>query len=152
MLKIILIVVALGISCLAYAQNYSGTIIKVTDGDTFVFQTEEGSLKIRMEGIDAPEKNQPYGQQSKIFLEKYLYKNGMVKKTGVDKYGRTLGTLFIDGVDINKKSIEEGWSWHYKKYNKDQELAKAEITARNNKKGLWQDNNPVEPWIWRKMK
>lgn len=133
------------------AQDYSGTIIRVIDGDTFVLQTEDGSLKIRMYGIDAPEKDQAFGSESKKFLNGYLNKRVIVKKINLDKYGRTLGVLFINGENINKKCVLEGYAWQYK-YSKDNELKMDEENAMKNKKGLWKDGNAVNPWVWRKTK
>lgn len=132
--------------------DYQGTILSVTDGDTFVLQTTEGNLKIRLNGIDAPEKDQPYGKESKAFLEKYLYKECFVKTFGVDRYGRTLGTVYIKNQNINLLSVQEGYAWHYKKYSNDEELAQAEEEARKGKRGLWKDRDAVAPWDWRKNK
>jgi micrococcal nuclease len=68
----------------------------------------------------------------------------------MDRYGRTLGTLFVDSLDINMLSIRSGCSWHFKKYSKDQEYAEAEEFARINKLGLWSLDNPIQPWEWRR--
>ena len=105
-----------------------------------------------MNGIDAPEHNQPYGKESTEFLDKYLFKNATIKTNGVDRYGRTIATLFINGQDINLLSIKSGSSWHFKKYSSDVDFANAEIDARNKKIGLWSLSNPIPPWEWRKMK
>jgi micrococcal nuclease len=138
------------IPTLCLAQEYTGTILRVIDGDTFVFQTEEGSLKIRMFGIDAPEKSQEYGQESKAFLERYNHKAGILKKTGIDKYGRTLGVLFVENVNVNLESIKNGCAWHYKYYCKDAAFAQAEKAAKEKRLGLWKNNNPTPPWEYRK--
>jgi len=103
-----------------------------------------------MYGIDAPERDQPYSKESTNFLEQYLHKEATIKATGVDRYGRTLGVLFIDGQDINLLSIRNGCSWHYKQYSKDVQYAQVEEYARKNKIGLWGLPNPVPPWEWRK--
>jgi endonuclease YncB( thermonuclease family) len=86
-------------------DNLSGMVLRIIDGDTFVFQTEEGSLKVRMDGIDAPEKDHAFGLKAKEFLTSYLYKNGKLQYKGVDTYGRTLGVLFVMG----QSSI--CWKW-----------------------------------------
>lgn len=140
------------VSLILGKEPYDGSILRVIDGDTFVLQTDEGTLKIRMDGIDAPESDQEYGLEATTFLNKYLYKAVKVNPNGVDRYGRTIGTLFIDGVNINLLMVRAGLAWHYKKYSTDQELAKAEELARKEKKGLWGSEEAVEPWEWRKRK
>jgi len=79
-----------------FSQTYHGTILRVIDGDTYVLQTNEGSLVIRLEGIDAPEKDQPYSKESAGFLENYLNRETTVIKTGIDvmveHWGRRLLT------------------------------------------------------------
>ena len=100
-------------SIVGFSQQYTGSIIRVIDGDTFVFQTIEGSLIIRMYGIDAPERDQPYSKESADFMKQYLNKEAIIKASGVDRYGRTLGILFINCEDINLLSIKCGYFWHY---------------------------------------
>jgi endonuclease YncB( thermonuclease family) len=150
MKKIVLILILLSQNILGYAQTYNGTIIRVIDGDTFVIQTEEGSLKVRMFGTDAPERDQPYSKESADFLKQYLNKDATLKASGVDRYSRTLGVLYIDGQDINLLSIKNGCSWHFKRYSSNQKYSTAEEYARRNKIGLWALPNPVPPWDWRK--
>ncbi|NJK93968.1 MAG: thermonuclease family protein [Bacteroidales bacterium] len=133
------------------SPEYTGTIIHVTDGDTFVLQCEQGSIKIRMDGIDAPEKDQPFGSESTNFMKQYLYKKSTVKTNGVDRYGRTIGTLYVDGININLLSVQKGYSWHFKKYSSDPELSSAEVQAKKEKKGLWEDPDAIAPWEWRKL-
>jgi len=147
-----LIICLLTIYSFGYCQTYNGTIIRVIDGDTFAFQTEEGSLMVRLYGIDAPERDQPYSKESTDSLKQYLHKEATINAHGVDRYGRTLGILFINGQDINLLSIKGGYSWHYKQYSKDIQYAQAEEYARKNKLGLWGLPNPVPPWEWRALK
>lgn len=132
-----------------FSQAYPGTVLFVIDGDTFVFQTGQESVKVRMNGIDAPEKDQSVGNESTVYLEKYLKKPATLKTRGTDKYGRTLGTLFVDGKDINLEMVRSGNAWHYKKYSKDILYSAAEDSARIEKIGLWKDSNPIAPWDWR---
>lgn len=137
-------------SVVGFSQSYSGTIIRVIDGDTYVFQTVEGSFIVRMYGIDAPEKNQPFGEESTKFLSAYLYKDAITRVNGIDRYGRRIGTLYFADQDLNMLSIKKGFSWHHKQYSKDKEYADAEEYARKNKLGLWKDNNHISPWEWRR--
>jgi endonuclease YncB( thermonuclease family) len=131
-------------------EPYVGKILRVIDGDTFVLQTEEGNLKIRMGGIDAPEKDQDFGLEAGEFLNRYINKNVKVIPSGVDRYGRTIGTLYFDGININLLEVREGYAWHYKKYSNDQKMANAEELAKKEKKGLWRSLNVIPPWEWRK--
>ena len=133
------------------SKPYEGRIIQVIDGDTYVFQTEEGSFIVRMQGIDAPERDQLFSRESAEFLKRCLNKNAVTVKHGYDQYDRTLGTLFVDSININLLSIKGGYSWHYKRYSSSIEYARAEKYARSRKLGLWNLKNPIAPWDWRQM-
>jgi micrococcal nuclease len=101
-------------------------------------------------GTDKPGRDQPLSKESADFLKQYLNKDAVTKVNGIDRYGRRLGVLHIDGQDINLLSVKGGYAWHYKRYSSDQEYASAEEYARKNKLGLWKLDNPVPPWGWRK--
>lgn len=141
------------IICIIYTncigQTYTGKIIRVIDGDTFIFQTETGSFKVRMLAIDAPEHDQPYGDESKQFLKQYEGKTARLESTGVDKYGRFLCFLYVAQECINLKSVKLGNAWHYKHFNSDKRFYEAEELARLKKSGLWALKNPIAPWDWR---
>jgi endonuclease YncB( thermonuclease family) len=110
-------------------------------------------ITIRLEGIDAPESNQSFGKKSKEALAALIFgKTVEVKKTGEDRYGRSLGFIFVDSMDVNAQMIEDGWAWHFKKYNDEQRLAALEEEARAEKRGLWADPNPLPPWEFRARK
>jgi micrococcal nuclease len=135
-----------------YSQKYEGTIIRVVDGDTYVFLTATGSLTVRMLGIDAPERDQPFSKESSEFLSKYLNKQATTKVNGTDKEDRSVGTLFVNGRDINLLSIKGGYSWHYKRYSDDKDYAEAEEYAQKNKLRIWSFPNPIPPWTWRQRR
>lgn len=137
---------------IGYSQSYNGSIIRVIDGDTYIFQTTEGSVIVRMYGIDAPERDQPFSKESADFLKLYLNKDVVTKINGTYRYRRSLGTLYVDGQDINLLSIKNGCAWHFKRYSSDMQYADAEEYARKNKVGLWELDNPVPPWNWRQNK
>ncbi|NQW57542.1 MAG: thermonuclease family protein [Polynucleobacter sp.] len=141
----------------AFAEVILGTVIAVHDGDTITLRTESNKKKIRLAGIDAPELKQPYGVESRSLLrEAVLDKSVLVETSRIDKYGRAIGKVILDGQDINLKQIQSGGAWVYRAYLK--ELSKedraayleAEAESKTNAVGLWKDSNPVEPWIWRK--
>jgi len=128
-----------------------GKVVAVTDGDTLTLLLADSSkLKIRLEGIDAPEAKQQHGEKSKDALAALvLQKDVTVRKTGDDQYGRTIGVVLAGSRDINLSMIESGWAWHFKKYSKDQTLAAAELRAREARAGLWAGENIIAPWEYR---
>jgi endonuclease YncB( thermonuclease family) len=127
-------------------------VVGVHDGDTVTGLDESKTqYKIRLDAIDAPELGQPFGQASKKALsEKVFGKDVVVIPKTKDKYGRTVGHILIDGRDVNLLMLEEGMAWHYKHYDHNARLARAEEEAHEAKKGLWSDGDPVPPWEWRK--
>jgi endonuclease YncB( thermonuclease family) len=133
-------------------DKFTAKVIGVTDGDTIVVLTnDKQQIKIRLEGIDCPESNQDYGERAKQATVQLCFgKEVTVQKSGEDRYGRTLAYIYIGNVCINKQLLSLGMAWHYKQYNKDTELAKLEIEAREKKAGLWSQPNPTPPWDWRK--
>jgi endonuclease YncB( thermonuclease family) len=142
----------------SFAAELAGKVIRIVDGDTITLhvQDETGYTqeKIRLNGIDAPESSQAYGQKSKQALGGFLKgKTVTVKTESKDRYGRHIGTVFADGVDANAWLVKNGWAWHYKKYSKDRELAQLEVKARSQKLGLWADSSqPIPPWEYRSLK
>jgi len=129
-----------------------GKVIGIFDGDTYnILTIDNQTIKVRMEGIDAPEREMPFHKASQKYLSQLIYKKDIkLDKTGEDQYGRTLGfTYLLDGTDINLQMLKEGMVWHYKKYNSNRLYSDAEKEARSFKKGLWTDKNPIAPWEFR---
>jgi micrococcal nuclease len=137
-----------------------GVVTKVVDGDTIQLLTQDyQKLIVRLRYIDAPELDQPFGNESKKILERFiLNKSITVIGDKQDKYKRLLGVINIDGVDFNLEMIKSGAAWHFKKYAKvDQAKDQYKIYYENEhhaklkKIGLWREN-AVSPWLWRKNK
>ena len=131
-----------------------GKVIRIVDGDTYHLLTEDNqTLKIRMEGIDAPERAMPFYKVSKDYLGKLCFgKRVKLKSTSIDQYGRHLGFTYLeDGSELCHEMIKAGLAWHYKHYNSDVDLANLEIEARKSKKGIWSDKNPMAPWENRRL-
>ena len=136
----------------------TGRIVGISDGDTVTLpDANQRQYKIRLTGIDAPEKKMPFGQRSKEHLSDLIFsKDVQVETDKLDRYGRTLGKILFDRKDINLAMINAGLAWHYKKYEIDQSrsdrllYAHAEEQARQQRIGLWRDLNPTPPWEWRK--
>lgn len=133
-----------------FVEEFTGKVVGVTDGDTITVLVNKESIKLRLEGIDAPESGQSFGTKSKQALSEMVFgKQVTIKKTGEDRYGRTLGVVVVGDVDANAKMIQDGWAWHFKKYNDEDRLAKLELEARNAKRGLWAEASPLAPWDYR---
>lgn len=133
--------------------DIQGQVVRVLDGDTIeVLQTNHERSRIRLDGIDAPEKKQDFGQRSRQFLSSQLAQQ-FVTITGdeVDRYGRLLGTVWLNGQDINLLQVQSGMAWAYRYQGKASNSAylAMEKEARKQRKGLWTDPTAVEPWKWR---
>jgi len=138
----------------SFATTFTGKVVRVLDGDTIEVLVNKKPVRIRLAEIDCPEKNQPFGQAAKKYVLKIAaQKMVLVESKSKDRYGRTIGEVFLpNGDSLNRLLIREGYAWHYKKYSKDESLAALENQARKNKIGLWQDSNPTPPWSWRRGK
>lgn len=137
----------------AVQVDFEGKVVGITDGDTITVLVGTDPVKVRLNGIDAPEKKQPFGTQSRAKLGELAFgKTVTVHSAGKDRYGRTLGTVLADGQSVNLKMVETGLAWHYAQYSKDAALADAEKAARAARRGLWADPKPVAPWEFRKAK
>lgn len=136
------------------AENLAGKVISINDGDTLSVLTKDNTqYKIRLNHIDAPESKQSFGSKSKQNLSNYVFgKNIIVDYKNKDRYGRILGTIIYQGNNINLMQVKDGFAWHYKQYSNAKEYILAEQEARKLKKGLWTENNPIEPWVFRKEK
>ena len=136
-----------------YSEEIIGKVIGISDGDTIKLITNNKQIKIRLFGIDAPERDQEFGTKSKEVLSSLIFKKEVKLITkSKDQYGRTLGTIFLEDTNINLEMVKTGYAWVYKKYNKDSEFINAETNAKEKKLGLWIDKNPIAPWLFRKTK
>lgn len=140
----------------SYANSFElvGKVIKVSDGDTVTLLTDDKiSHKIRLNDIDAPEKKQAFGNKSRDNLASYIAGELVtVKYKSKDKYGRVLGTIYFEDLDINLQQIKNGYAWVYKQYSKNQTYYQEEQKAKELKKGLWIEKEPIAPWEFRKQK
>lgn len=134
------------------AQPLTGKVIAVADGDTFTLLTADQQLvKVRLHGIDCPEKKQPYWAAAKAFTSRAVFgKKVQVRSTKKDRFGRVLGTVYYGAnQNLNEELLAAGRAWHFKKYDRQAAWAALEQQARAGKKGLWQDAHPIAPWQWR---
>lgn len=133
-------------------QKFTGKVIKIVDGDTFdVLTDNKETVRIRMNGIDCPERKQAYYQVCKDMLSAFIFgKNVVLISNSKDRYRRVLADVYFENRNINLLMIQKGFAWHYKKYSKDEEMAKAEIEARKAKIGLWKNADAIAPWIFKR--
>lgn len=148
-------IVALFTLCLtiqiAKADLLAGQVVSISDGDTLTILTEsKQKIIVRLNAIDAPEKNQAFSNASKKSLSLICFKKpATVETLGLDKYGRTIGDVTCDGVNANSHQVDNGMAWVYRKYSNDQTLIALEAQAKHMGLGLWDDPNPVPPWDFR---
>ena len=146
------------LACTAHAETVIGRVVGVADGDTLtVLDADYVQNKIRLAGIDAPEKKQPFGNRSKQSLSDLAFdKTVTVETTKRDRYGRQIGKVLVDGRDVNLIQVEQGMAWFYREYQREQSrndqklYESAEDGAKAQKRGLWLDPEPVAPWDFRK--
>lgn len=141
-------------SIISQDDKISGKVIKILDGDTYdVLLQGNKTVRVRMEGIDAPERGMPFYQVSKNYLGTLCFnKYVTIQVTDKDHYNRYIGFTFLgEEKELSHEMIKAGLAWHYKKYNSDLDLANLEQEAKQLKKGLWMDVNPMPPWVNRSL-
>jgi micrococcal nuclease len=134
------------------ANTHQWKVVAVYDGDTVTCIDENNQQqKIRLAEIDAPEAKQDFGQVSRQALAGMVFgKTITVVDDGKDRYGRWIGHLYADGVDVNRQMVASGMAWHYAAYSKDQSLAALQTQAQAQKLGIWSQPNPTPPSEFRK--
>ncbi len=140
-------------SAAAVADTLQGRVVRVVDGDTVVLLAPDKTQhRIRLAGIDAPERGQAFGTVSTRHLSE------LVDYSKRDRYGRIVGKELVEGQDANLRQVEAGLAWHYKQYAREQSpedrrlYAEAEDAARALGRGLWRDDGAVPPWEYRRIK
>jgi endonuclease YncB( thermonuclease family) len=149
-----------GLGSHAVDQQLLGRVVGIADGDTVtILDADSVQHRIRLMGIDAPEKAQPFGQRSKQNLFDLVGGRDVVAQCGkFDRYGRRICKVLVDGTDANLAQVVAGMAWHYKAYVREQRsndrtaYAGAELEAQRTRRGLWSDPLPVSPWDWRREK
>ncbi len=137
------------------ADQLVGQVVGVSDGDTLTLLVRNSEIKVRLEFIDAPEKRQAFGDRAKRELSDLVYaKRVTCERSGFDRYGRSLATCSDGAVNVNLEMVRRGMAWVFRRYAKNKVPAYfvAENDARQSKRGLWSDPNPVEPWKWREKR
>jgi endonuclease YncB( thermonuclease family) len=136
------------------SADFTGEVVGVIDGDTIDVVHDRRSERVRLHGIDAPEKSQTFGKRAKRAASELSFgKEVLVEEHGHDKYGRTLGEVILpDDRSLNREMVRSGYAWRYRKYSNDATLDRLEKSARQSRRGLWKDDDAVPPWEYRKVK
>ncbi|TGJ99870.1 nuclease [Leptospira langatensis] len=150
---LIVVAIAFVITTDLRAETVIGEVVRVLDGDTIIVAREQERIVIRLSDIDCPEKDQEFGREAKEAISGFvMHKNVSVLIRGKDRYGRTIGTVYLSGDNINFRMIESGFAWWFYKYSRDELYRDAEILARKQNRGLWLNPSPLPPWEFRKLK
>jgi len=135
-------------------KAWRGKVVGISDGDTITVLRNGKGEKIRLYGIDTPEKRQAFGKKAKQFTSSMVYgKTVEVKTKDIDRYGRTVGLVYVNGESLNEALVKNGYAWVYRHYCKEgfcKDWLSLESAARDGKVGLWSESNPVPPWDFRR--
>jgi endonuclease YncB( thermonuclease family) len=132
-------------------QGFAGRVVGITDGDTIRVLHDGRAETVRLQGVDAPEKRQAYGERARRFVADLAFdRTVVVRATGRDRNGRLLGEVLLpDGRSLNQELVRAGYAWWFRKYSRDVRLARLEEEARQGRRGLWADQAPEPPWEYR---
>ena len=157
MKSIIILLFTLFTNCIVHSQTqipktFQAKVVGIKDGDTFKVLYNNSEITIRLNHIDCPEKNQPYGKNAKWKASELCFGKivKIVSNGKKDRYKRLIAEVYFNNININKELVKNGLAWHFKKYSSDVEYAKIERQARKSKVGLWKEKNPIAPRDWRK--
>ena len=159
LLKLLILIVAIAIN-IAGCKNavvnepvaaVVGKVVKVVDGDTLHVYSNKGTYKIRLSGIDAPERGQAYGKRAKENLEFLVAgKQVIAIVESKDRYGRYVASVKVQSKDVCAEMLSAGYAWHYKQYDNNKYYDELQREAKKAKRGLWIDKKPQAPWEYRK--
>jgi micrococcal nuclease len=151
-----LIAMATSLPATAAKPHYeiSGKVVKIADGDTLtILDADKVQHKIRLAGIDAPEKGQAFGTKARENLaDKVFGQTVRVEVIDVDRYKREVGRIYLGDRFVNMEMVRDGFAWRYVTYDKAGEFTAAEADASEHRRGLWADKVPIPPWEWRREK
>ena len=151
---ILLLIFFLIFSNLAHA--FSGKVVGVADGDTITVLRDKEQVRIRLYGIDTPERGQAFGKKAKQFTSKMVFgKVVEVHRMDTDRYGRTVALVSLDKQILNKELVKAGLAWVYDRYCSEpicESWRNFQLRAKIDKRGLWADSNPIPPWEFRRQK
>ena len=157
-MRLLLFLVLTGQILNAWADVLEGRVVGITDGDTITLLDQHYQRhRIRIGGIDAPEKGQPFGERSKQHMAELAFgRDAKADCYKIDPYGRDVCNVYVNGKDVGLAQLDAGLAWWFRKYAHEQHpkdrtnYEAAEDRAAADRVGLWQDKNPVPPWEWRR--
>lgn len=136
------------------AADFSATVLAVLDGDTLTVLLQERTVRVRLSGVDSPEKNQPFGQDALAFTaELALGRTATIREQGIDRYGRLVAAVVLpDGRSLNHEIVAAGLAWWDREFAPGNRMLEAlEAGARSQRRGLWAAGEPIAPWQWRRQ-
>jgi len=148
--RLAIAVVALALP--SQGAEFRAKVIGIVDGDTIEVLHNGRPERVRLVGIDSPERNQAFGSRARQFTGKQVFRQIVtVRSAGSDPYGRTLGEVILpDGRSLNRELVANGLAWHYRRFSADRDLARLEEEARAARRGLWSDPHAIPPWEFRR--
>ncbi|MBI5007512.1 MAG: thermonuclease family protein [Nitrosomonadales bacterium] len=146
------VALACGLALNVHAEVFTARVLAVLDGDTVLVSRNGKASKVRLANIDAPEKEQPFGKQSRQSLQELVHKREVViDSRAVDQYGRIVGLISLEGLDINQEQLRRGMAWEYSYFHSDKTYVALQKEAQQQQRGLWAQADPQSPWQWRKL-
>lgn len=149
---LVLGILVLSFTSFALAASFKAKVIHVADGDTITVLTDtRQQIKVRVNGIDCPEKGQAFGSKAKRYTQALVKGERVtIQPYKHDRYGRTIAdVLLTDGRNLAHELLKAGYAWWFFKYSDDEHLGQLETKAKRAKVGLWKDRYPMPPWIYR---
>jgi endonuclease YncB( thermonuclease family) len=148
------LIISLTLTSTALAEEFTGKIVSVSEGDLLTLLHKGKPERVRLHGIDCPERRQPFGKQAKRFTSQFVYgKTVTVTVFGLNRSGQAIGEVSLsDGRVLNQELLKAGLAWWDRKSSDASNLGALEAEAREVKRGLWDDPNPIPPWKWRTAK
>ena len=159
LLLVVLVALAVMPGAGLHAETITGRVVGVADGDTLTLDSAGRRVVVRLSGIDAPERGQPFGRKSGATLRALaLHQAASVETHKQDRYGRQVGRVEVGGKDLGLEQVRSGMAWVFHRYLKELEEPRravygaAEDDARAARRGLWSEREPMPPWEWRALK
>jgi endonuclease YncB( thermonuclease family) len=150
LLRVALLAIVLVAGNPVYA-DFSGRVVRVSDGDTLDVWVNRRAVRVRLAQIDAPERKQAFGRQARQTLVSLTFRqNVRVIEAGHDRYGRTIGTVYLGHINVNHELVRRGMAWADRYHSGDPALLQIEAEARRQRRGLWANHSPEPPWNFRK--
>ena len=134
-------------------KSFSGEVVAIADGDTITVLTPERvQMKVRLAEIDTPERSQPYGTRARQIVSELVFRKQVeVRVQDIDRYGRFVGRVYVDDLDVCAEMVRRGAAWVYDRYVEDLPLYDLQTEAREANRGIWSlpESEQVPPWQWR---